>query len=131
MINTILLALSLLINLSNAQQIKFCQPVKPNVGKCQSRWFMLIFLYKIVKKNKKDSNSLPQLSKQFQTRIEMNILNQLKSQQVLMIYDYDDRRCEMIMSKQNKTTRTLYYFDRDELYTIEGIYISLEKAAIS
>lgn len=97
MINTILLALSLLINLSNAQQIKFCQPVKPNV----------------------DSNSLPQLSKQFQTRIEMNILNQLKSQQVLMIYDYDDRRCEMIMSKQNKTTRTLYYFDRDELYTIE------------
>lgn len=78
-----------------------------------------------------DQNSLPQLPQQFQTRIEMNILNQLKSQQVFMIYDYNDRRCEMVTSKQNKTTRNLYYFDRDELFTIDGSSCRVSKLSQS
>jgi hypothetical protein len=44
-----------------------------------------------------------------------------------MIYDYNDRRCEMITSNQNQTTRNLYYFDRDELFSIEGSTCKVSK----
>ena len=63
---------------------------------------------------------------EFQTRIEMNLISQQKSQDLTILYDYYDKKAEILTRAQNKTVRTIYYFDKNEQLTIQGLFLDLK-----
>ncbi|CAF0709533.1 unnamed protein product [Brachionus calyciflorus] len=79
----------------NAQP--FCSPLIPNI----------------------DPNNLPKLPQEFQTRIELNILHENRSEDLFVKFDWYDKKAEIIKRERAKTSRTVFFFDKNEVFYIE------------
>lgn len=69
----------------------------------------------------KDPSNLPKLPQEFQTRIEINVLHENKSEELFVKFDYYDKKGEIIKRTRDKKSRTIYFFDKNELFYLEGI----------
>lgn len=67
----------------------------------------------------KDPNRLPKLPNEFQTRMEINMVNQKKSVEVLVLYDLPNFRAEIVKRDPIKSSRDIYYFDKNEQFHFE------------
>ncbi|RMZ95135.1 hypothetical protein BpHYR1_027289 [Brachionus plicatilis] len=83
----------------------FCQPLNPNI----------------------DPSNLPKLPQEFQTRIEINILNENRSEELFVKFDYYDKKGEIIKRARDKTSRTIYFFDKNEIFYLEDNRCSATK----
>lgn len=60
------------------------------------------------------------MPQEFQTRIEINVLNENRSEEVFVKFDYYDKKGEIIKRAKDKTSRTIYFFDKNELFYLES-----------
>jgi hypothetical protein len=64
---------------------------------------------------------LPKLSDEFQTRVSMTINEKIRVEDAVILFDRNARKSEAIFhNADNKITRLIYYFDKDEVFTIES-----------
>jgi hypothetical protein len=64
---------------------------------------------------------LPKLSDEFQTRVSMTINEKIRVEDAIILFDRNARKSETIFhNADNKITRLIYYFDKDEVFTIES-----------
>ena len=71
-----------------------------------------------------DPADLPELPKEFQTRLVGSFFyaeNSQKSTMSVILYDYYARRAELIVHDSGKRLRQVYYYDKNEFFTIGNI----------
>lgn len=65
---------------------------------------------------------MPKLSEEFQTRVSITINEKLQVDDALILFDRNARKSEIIThNARNQIRRKIYYFDKDEVFTIESI----------
>jgi hypothetical protein len=74
-----------------------------------------------------DPKDLPQLSNEFQTRIQATFLARepLRCVDVLILYDANDRRAEIVTQDENSYEKRVFYYDKNEYFVYIGIRKSL------
>lgn len=63
---------------------------------------------------------MPKLPDEFQTRIEINSIKEQKGMEIFVMFDLYDKKAEIIRRVQNKNSRTIFYFDRNEQFFLQG-----------
>ena len=64
---------------------------------------------------------MPKLSDEFQTRVSMTINEKIRVEDAVILFDRNARKGEIIFhNADNKISRLIYYFDKDEIFTIES-----------
>lgn len=97
---SLLLVISLV---SGADPLKFCDPYVQNIPPAE----------------------LPKLSKEFQTRVQLNLprADKQKSIDILMLYDWFDKRAELVADENvngdDELATQAFYYDKNEIFTYE------------
>ena len=66
---------------------------------------------------------MPKIPKEFQTHLVGSFSQgtdsgKPKAASYLILYDFFDRRAELIISEDTQRTRQIYYYDKNEFFTI-------------
>ena len=64
---------------------------------------------------------MPKLSDEFQTRVQISQNEKQQGGEVIILFDRNDRRGELIShDASNVISRKIYYFDKNEVLTIKS-----------
>ena len=69
---------------------------------------------------------MPKLSDEFQTRVSITINEKVQVDDAFILFDRNARKSEIIThNAQNQIRRKIYYFDKDEVFTIESNKVAI------
>jgi hypothetical protein len=141
--------LFLFVNNVELQREKFCQPVIQNIGNIFSLILGFIENSNLKKKKKWNFerssvakgffvakfhiyyytglNDFPELPLEFQTRVEINLLDQNRSMEVLLLYDRYDKNGEITFRDRNYRLIQRFKFNDNEILTIRDDQCEVKK----
>jgi hypothetical protein len=77
-----------------------------------------------------DPKDFPSLGEEFQTRVEIKLYDQNRSEEILLLYDRYDKSGEFLVRDANARFRERVKYKTNELFLIRGIYDIFDKDLI-
>ena len=105
--NKSLLLFCLILTIVNRVELQnqYCTPVSQNIG----------------------PNDFPKLPEEFQTRVEINLNDQKRSMEVLLLYDRYDKSGEITFREKNDRFIQRFKFRENEMFTIRDDQCQVNK----
>ena len=63
---------------------------------------------------------MPKLPNQFQVRVEINSISKNRNMNALIIYDYPERKAEIVYYDNDGSNKQVFFYDKNELFYISG-----------
>ena len=73
---------------------------------------------------------VPALPKRFSTNIEINFINEKRTDDLKIFFDYDKAKCAIEYKENNQIIKHIYDYDTSEVYEIIGIALFVKSYTV-
>lgn len=68
---------------------------------------------------------MPILPDEFETRVELNSINENRNMESTILYDRNEKRADFTIREKNDSIRIIYDFDHDQIFSIKSKIVKI------